>query len=615
MTSGLKRGQLARSYRRILPYLRPYWRLALGAVGVTILMALVSLLVPWPLKILVDSVLSDHPLPPILTYLSGAQGDNRPALLTLVVVAGVGIVLVSSGLTVLNEYIHTKLAQNISLDFRGDVFRHVQRLSVAFHNQQRAGQLVYTIKFQTEAAPDIIITVLPLAQSILTLVGMFWVCFLIDRQLALISLIVVPLLYSSVGYYTTHIQERLAQVKEMEGESLSIANEVISMLRTIVAFGREDYEYRRFRDQSRRTVTARIDVTLRQTLFSLVVEMTTALGTALVLGFGAYRALYGQLTVGQLLVVLAYVAAVYKPLSTLSTTFGALQEQLASLQLAFNLLDTVPEVEDAPSAVTLPPARGQLTFDNVHFNYRGRSGTLRGVSFSAQPGQTIAIVGPTGAGKTTLVSLLPRFYQLQRGRILIDATDIRTVTLHSLRAQISVVPQEPLLFSGTVADNIRYGRLEASMEEITAAAQAAAAHEFILGLPQQYQTSVGERGVRLSGGERQRICIARAFLKNAPILILDEPTASVDSKTEGMILDALERLMAGRTTLMVAHRLSTIRRADLIMVLDHGQLVELGTHDELLDSGGLYKQLCNAQNSQVRVKLQPVLQPAVNSTE
>jgi ABC-type multidrug transport system fused ATPase/permease subunit len=589
-----------RNALRVLRYLRPYWKLAVLSVVLILLGALFSLLTPWPLKFLVDNVLQNEPLPPVLTNL---VGDDRFTWLLLAVGAGLLFTFVQQGLTVLDNYVTTKMDQNMVLDFRSDLFQHAQRLSMTFHDQRRSGMLIYAINFQADAAARLVMTIPPLAQSLLTLIGMFWVLYLIEPQLALLSLTVVPFLYLSVGYYMRHIEPRLERVRGMEGESLSIIHEAMSMLRVIVAFGRESYEHRRFRAQGEKTVDARVKLTVRQTLFSLVVDTTTAAGTALVLGFGAYHVMQGQLTIGQLLVVMAYLALVYKPLETISHTIGSLQELFVSLRVSFNLLDTVPEIKDGPDAVAIEQALGRVTFENIHFNYKSRVDTLKDISLEAEAGQVVAIVGPTGAGKTTLMSLLPRFYEAQKGRILLDGTDIRQLTLESLRRQISIVLQEPLLFSGTIAENIRYGRLEANREEIMDAARAANAHDFIMKLPRQYETELGERGVQLSGGERQRIAVARAFLKDAPVLILDEPTSSIDSKTEAVILDALDRLMIGRTTFMIAHRLSTIRRADTILVLDHGRLVERGTHEELLRRRGLYKQLYDMQNRPVGRKL------------
>jgi ATP-binding cassette subfamily B protein len=580
---------------RVLRYLLPHWRLVAVSAALIVLGALVGLLVPWPMKFLVDNVLSGQPMPPTLAWLLGPAAQDRMSLLVLTVVAGFVLVLVQNVLTVLDSYVNTKIDQSMVLEFRSDLFRHAQRLSLAFHDQRRSGMLIYAINFQADAVARVIMAIPPLAQSALTLVGMIWISYTIDPTLSLLSLTVVPFLYYSVHFYAKHIQRRLMQVLAAEGESLSIIHEAMSMLRVIVAFGREDHEYGRFRKQGEGTIRGRIRVTVWQTLFTLAVNLTTAAGTALVLGFGAYHVMQGRLTLGQLLMILSYIALIYKPLETISSTVGSLQTVFVALGVSFNLLDTPPEIRDEPGAVDIGRARGDFAFEGVYFNYSSRVETLQDISFDVKAGQVVAIVGPTGAGKTTLMSLIPRFYDLKKGRILLDGRDIRTLTLKSLRQQISVVLQEPLLFSGTIAENIRYGRLDATMDEIMEAARSANAHDFIMALPNQYDTELGERGVQLSGGERQRIAVARAFLKDAPILILDEPTSSIDSKTEAVILDALDRLMVGRTTFMIAHRLSTIRRADVILVLDHGRLVERGSHQELLRRGGLYKQLHEIQ--------------------
>jgi ABC-type multidrug transport system fused ATPase/permease subunit len=458
-------------------------------------------------------------------------------------------------------------------------------------------------------------TVLPLLQSVFTLVGMFWIALKLDRDLALTSLVVVPFLYYSVRYYTRNIQQPLYRVRMMEGETLSIIHEAISMLRVIVAFGRERHEFTRFREQGEQSVDARVKLTVRQTLFSLAVNTTTATGSAIVLGLGAYHVMLKRLTVGELLIVISYVASVYSPLQSISSTIGSLQDQFMNLAFAFDLLDREPDIRDRPDARPIVRAAGRLTFEHVHFSYTGRAGTLKDVTFHANEGQVIAIVGPTGAGKTTLASLLPRFYDATEGRILLDGIDIKHLTLESLRHQISIVLQEPLLFSKTIADNIRYGKLDATMDEIVEAAKAANAHEFIMGLPQKYQSMVGERGAQLSGGERQRIAVARAFLKNAPILILDEPTSSIDSKTEAVILDALDRLMIGRTTFMIAHRLATVRHADQILVMNHGHLVQRGTHTELMRQDGLYQQLHEMQTGAVRRRVKAALEPTADTVE
>jgi ABC-type multidrug transport system fused ATPase/permease subunit len=580
---------------RVLQYLKPYWRMAGISIGLTVLSAAMALLAPWPLKIVVDHVLEKHPLPAGLGSLLGPLADNRIQLLVIVVIGGLLIALLTNVLHVLHNYVNTKIEQYITLDFRSHLFLHTQRMSLAFHDRRRSGMLIYLINNQGDAPAGLLMAIPMLVESALTLVGMLWISLTMDWVLALVAVSVVPFLYYSVGYYATHIQPRLRRVMNLECEALSVIHESLSMMRVIVAFGREQHEFGRFREQTSNAIAARVNVTVRQTIFSLVVNMITAIGSTFVLGLGAYHVIEGRLTLGQMLVVIAYIAAVYKPLETISYTIGSLQDKFVNLNITFELLDTPPDIQDAPRAKMIRRATGHIAYEGVNFSYSGRSDTLKDIAFEAHPGQVIGIVGPTGAGKSTLVSLLPRFYEPQQGRILLDGTDIRELTLKSLREQVSVVLQEPLLFSGTIAENIHYGRLDATAEEVIQAAKAANAHDFVMRLPDQYDTVIGERGAQLSGGERQRISVARAFLKNAPILILDEPTSSVDSKTEAVILEALNRLMIGRTTFLIAHRLSTLHNADQILVINHGQLVESGTQAQLLELGGLYKQLHDAQ--------------------
>jgi ABC-type multidrug transport system fused ATPase/permease subunit len=584
---------LWRGFPRALVYLRPYWKLGIVVVLGTLVLAVIGLALPWPLALLVDSVLGEKEPP---AFLADWVGTEKYSLLVFAVVFGFGLTLLGNVLTLLNEYAGTKLEQRMVLDLRSDLFDHCQRLSLTFHDRTMTGELMSKINNQAASVGSVVMTIPPLAQSAITLVGMFVIAFLIDPLLALLSLAVVPFIYYSIGLYGTRIVPRLQHVQRLEWQSLSIVHEAMSMLRVIVSFGRERYEHGRFRSQGATAVDERVKLTFRQTLFSLAVNSFTAAGTALVLGVGGWKVLQGNLTVGELLVLMAYIAAVYQPLQAISYTIGSLNDQLVGLKGSMDLLDREPEVREAPRAKTIDRVRGAVRFDDVSFSYPTRKDTLKSISFEVEPSQRVAIVGPTGAGKTTLISLIVRFYDVQRGRILIDGTDIRDLTLKSLRDQISVVLQEPLLFSGTIAENIRYGKLDAKDEEIVAAAKAANAHDFVARLPKGYETELGERGAQLSGGERQRLCVARAFIKDAPILILDEPTSSIDSKTENIILDALDDLMVGRTSFMIAHRLSTVRDAGLVLVLDEGELVEQGTHVELLKRDGLYGQLHDAQN-------------------
>lgn len=577
---------------RVLPYLRPYKLLMFTSVLLTLLMVLVSLAEPWPLAFLVDSALGEKPAP---GFLGRIVPDGAGGRILFAVAFGLALALVSGGVNVLNSYVQTRLEQKMILDFRKDLFEHVQKLSMGYHDNQRKGMLMFALNYQAASVGEIASVFLPLVQAVLTLFGMFFVAYQLDPRLAVISLGVVPFIYYSAGFYAKRIEPRLREVREMEGTSLSIVHEAMSMLRVIVTFRRERYEHRRFSKQSTEAVDARVRVTVWQTMFGLAVNLITACGTALVIGSGALLVLRNQLTVGELLVVLAYVSAVYQPLEQVSTTFANLQEQLISLEGAMTLYDTSPEVQDPDDGVVLDEVQGRLTFEHVNFNYSGRHDTLQDLTFEAEPGTCVGIVGPTGAGKSTLVSLVPRFFDPKGGRVLLDGHDLRDIKLDCLRESVSVVLQEPLLFSGTIADNIRYGKLDATDEEVEQAARDANVHDFISRLPDGYQTVLGERGAQLSGGERQRISIARAFLKDAPILILDEPTSSVDSRTEGVILGALRRLMVGRTTLMIAHRLSTIRHADTILVINDGRIEEVGSHDELIERGGLYREMYGMQ--------------------
>jgi ATP-binding cassette subfamily B protein len=577
---------------KIFPYLKRYWYLLALAIVFTAISGLAGVAEPWPLAFLVDSVLGNEPVP---GWIPDVFVGSTGGLILLAVASGLAIAFVMNSIHVINEYVQTKLAEKMVLDFRSDLFQHVQRLSLAFHSEHRRGSLMFAINSQANTMGEITVALLPLAEGAIMLLGMFVVAYKIDSQLALLSLTVVPFIYSATGYYGKRIDPELRRVRGLESMSMSIVYEAMSMIRVILAFGRENYEHRRFRNQGEDAVDARVRLTIRQTGFSLAVNVITAAGTALVLWVGARHVLDRDLTVGQLLIIMSYIASVYKPLEQISTTFANLQEQLISLEAATDLLASPADVEDPPDGISAGRAKGDITFEKVSFNYKSRKGTLSDVSFDVKAGSVVALVGPTGAGKSTLVGLIPRFMDPQEGRILIDGTDIKQLQLESLRSQISLVLQEPLLFSGTILENIRYGRLDATDEEVYEAARAAGAHDFISKLPNKYKTVLGEGGAQISGGERQRVCIARAFVRDAPILILDEPTSSVDSKTEGAILQALQRLMVGRTTFLIAHRLGTIRHADTILVINDGRVIQQGSHAELAGQEGLYRELLDAQ--------------------
>ena len=584
---------------RARPYLRPYRKLLALSFVAMLLATVFTLAEPWPMALIFSSVLGNHPLPGVVTFFLGDNASVAVALIALALTRFV-IVALAQGFVILRNYLDANAEQRMVLDLRSELFEHVQKLSLTFHDRRRTGQLMSQINNQASALGNIVMAVPPIVESLLTFVAMVVIAMLIDWQVTLLALIVVPMLYFSFVLYGTRIVPRLQRVQRLEWRSLSIVHEAMSMLRVIVSFGRESYEHQRFREQGQEAVEERVKLTVSQSAYTLGVQTASAAGMSIVLGLGGWHVYQGTMPIGGLVVLMSYIGSMYQPLEQISATVGTLHEQFVAFNASLALLDIEPEVKEKPDAIDIGRAKGDIAVEDVSFTYSGRKDTLRDISIRARPGQSIAIVGHTGAGKTTLMSLLIRFYDPQRGRILIDGIDVRDMKLQSLREQVSVVLQEPLLFSGTIADNIRYGKLDATDDEVVAAASAANAHDFISALPDGYETELGERGAQLSGGERQRICVARAFLKDAPILVLDEPTSSIDSHTEGVILDALDELMVGRTSFMVAHRLSTVRHADRIVVIDKGRIAETGPHEALVDAGGVYQHLHEAQSRERR---------------
>ena len=563
-----------RMSRRILRQIRPFWR----QIGLLLLIDLLAtpllLLSPVPLKIAVDSVIGTDPLPGFVDpFVPASVVGSSIALLA--VVAGMQVLVVLLGeLQALFSYVlQTRTGERLTLDFRGRLFRHVQRLSLSFHDTRGSHDSIYRIQYDAEAMQHIVESVIPFVAAFAMLASAIFVTAAIDPQLALVAVAVVPALFVLSRVYTRRVRRRYHDLKELESSALGVLQDVLTSMRVVKAFGKERDEHARYIARSDRTVQARVRLSLTEAAFGLGVNVAIAIGTAAVLFVGVRHVQSGVLTLGELLIVMAYLSQLYGPLETISQKVGDLQSSFASAERAFELLDEIPDVQEKPHARRLGRARGAIEFRDVSFGYNGQVSVLRDISFGIVPGTRLGIVGKTGAGKTTLVSLITRFYDPTAGAILLDGVDLRDYKLADLRNQYGIVLQEPVLFSTSIAENIAYARPGASSRDVIAAADAANAHEFIGELPDGYDTVVGERGMRLSGGERQRIALARAFLKDAPILILDEPTSSVDTKTETAIMEASERLMQGRTSLMIAHRLSTLENCDARFEIEYGRLV------------------------------------------
>ncbi|TLY90889.1 MAG: ABC transporter ATP-binding protein, partial [Gammaproteobacteria bacterium] len=535
----------------------------------------VALLTPVPLKIAVDSVLGGHPLPVFLQPFfpeSAAQSPTAILLFAIGLLVAVAALGQLQGLasTLLQAYVGERLV----LDFRARLVNQVQRLSVSYHDSRGTADSLYRIQHDVPAIQNLVDGVIPSVSAAITLAMMITVTVLLDWQLALVALAISPPLFFLSGVYRPRMRSQWRHAKKLESSALAAVQETLGALRLVKAFRQEARETDRFLRRSREGMAARLGLALLQGRYGLFVGLTMALGTAAVLLIGVRHVRTGALMLGQLLLVMGYLAQLYEPLKTISRKAASLQSYLASAERAFALLDERPDVPERLHARPLVRAAGAVEFQHVFFAYNSDRPVLHDVSFAVPAGARVAIVGTTGAGKTTLVGLLTRFYDPTAGAILLDGMDLRDYRLADLRDQFAIVLQEPVLFSTSIGENIAYGRPGASDLDIVRAAKAAGAHDFIASLPRGYATSVGERGIQLSGGERQRVALARAFLKDAPLLILDEPTSSVDVKTEAVILEAMDRLMQGRTAFLITHRLSALATCDARLQLEQGRLVE-----------------------------------------
>jgi len=565
-------------FRRLLQQARPYWVHVVGIFLLGLLATPLGLLTPLPLKIAIDSAIGTHPLPRFLSRVLPASATRSPAaVLAIAVVLLLGIAALENLFALGNSFLRTWTAEKLLLDFRARLFSHLQRLSLGYHDVKGTTDSVYRIQYDTASMQYLTIDGLgPFVTSVVTLLAMFYVTFRIDPQLALVAMVISPVLFMLSMAYRPRFRKRSKEVKQLESSAMGVLQEVLSAVRVVKAFGREKHEEDRYVHKSQAGMWARVRLDLLGGSYSLLVGLTTALGTACVLWIGVYHVRAGTLTLGSLLLVVSYLGQLYAPLKTIGRKATSLQTHWVGLERAFSVLDQLPDVPERPNARPLVRASGAIAFQHACFAYEEDHQVLQDICFEVTCGARVGISGRTGAGKTTLLTLLTRFYDPTSGQILLDGVDLREYRLADLRSQFAIVLQEPVLFSTSITENIAYARPGATEEEIVQAAKMADAHDFILALPNGYQTLVGERGIRLSGGERQRISLARAFLKDAPVLLLDEPTSSVDMKTEAAILKATERLMRGRTTFMIAHRMSTLENCDVMLELEHGRLVQTG---------------------------------------
>ena len=580
----------------IIALLRPYWKsLALALLAVMGVIA-AELLEPWPLKIVLDYLLQSKEKPGWLSGVIGWMGPDKLAVLNFAVLAVAVIAVVGALSSYLEKYLTTSVGQWVMHDLRRTLYHHIHRLSLAEHDQKRTGDLIGRVTSDIEAVQSFVTSaLLGILTNILTLVGIIGVMLYLNWRFTLISLAIAPLLFVVVYFFTRRIKKASRDLRKKQSELVSLVEEVLSSVRVVKAFAREEYEERRFESQSLENVESALAARKIKSKLSPVVEIIVATGTCLMLGYGARLVLAGELTAGALVVFLLYLGKMYKPMRDLAKMTDTVSSAAVGFERVREVLETEGGVRDLPKAKKAPRFQGKIEFDKVSFGYNADQLILKDVSFQIEPGQIAAFVGPTGSGKSTILSLVARFYDPVSGEVKIDGTNIRNYKMKSLRQQISFVLQETLLFHAPIWENIAYGRPEANRDEIMQAAKLANAHEFIEKMPEGYDTMIGERGVTLSGGQRQRIAIARAIVRNTPILVLDEPTSGLDAASEEAVFEALNKLMEGKTSIIIAHHLATVRRANIIFVVKDNNIVERGTHDELLAAGGLYAELYEIQ--------------------
>ena len=569
-----------KQYLRLLEHLKPYkFRLFVAAIC-TALASAGTVVLPWIIKDLVDQVLS----------------EKDAEKLTYIALSVVVIFLFRGFFFYGQSYLISYVGQRVVIDIRREVFKKIQRLSMAFYDKNKTGTIMSYVTndvnaLQTGLVDNIVEMITEGVILVASIVAMIY----LDWKLFLFSLCTFPVVIMFIDFFGKKIRASGGKIQGATADLTSVLQEVVSSARVIKSFVREDYEIDRFEAQNMHNFRAQMKYVKLSATLTPTIEFVAAIGVTMILWFGGNSVIDGDITAGALVAFLTYAVNISNPIKRLSRVIANIQKALAAADRVFDVLDLPELIQNKPNAQLLPHVKGSVSFNNVSFAYNTDEPILDDVSFSATPGQVVALVGPSGAGKSTVASLLPRFYDVTGGSIVIDGLDIRDVTMESLREQVGIVPQETMLFNGSVYDNILYGRLDATEEEVMAASKAANAHNFISELPNGYDTQLGDRGVNISGGQRQRIAIARAILKNPQILILDEATSALDTESERVVQEALDRLMVGRTSFVIAHRLSTIKNADKILVMEKGKVVEEGNHDELMAKDGLYAHLYQIQ--------------------
>lgn len=567
-------------YLRILSYIKPYMHRLIFAMFCTIMAAAGNLYIPWIIKDMIDEVLA----------------DKNGTMLNWIAASIIAIFVVRCLFWYGQNYLMSYVGQSVIIDIRAAVFKKLQRLSVSFYDKNKTGTIMSYVTNDVNALQSAMVenTIEMITEGFI-LIGSVVAMIYLDWRLTLFTVCTFPVVLWFMEFFGKKIRKTGGRIQECTADITSVLQESVASARVIKSFVREDYEVDRFDVENRANFRANMKNAQLMATLTPVVELVAAIGVTMIIWYGGNNVINGTITAGSLVAFLTYAVNISNPIKRLTRVIGNIQKALAAAQRVFMIIDMPEEIAESRDAKQLPEVSGKVEFQNVSFAYDDKGNVITDLSFSVKPGEVIAIVGPSGAGKSTIANLLPRFYDVNKGDIKIDGHSVREVTLDSLREQVGIVPQETMLFNGSVYNNILYGRLDATKEEIEAAAKAANAHDFIMQLTDGYETKLGDRGVNLSGGQRQRIAIARAILKNPRILILDEATSALDTESERVVQEALDRLMVGRTSFVIAHRLSTVKNADKILVLEKGNLVESGTHDELLALDGLYAHLYKIQ--------------------